>query len=86
MKNTKTMIVTALIGLSIAASANANSFTYNVEEKGRVAILDKALPASLPALESPAPQKERLSVDTNNHTAAQKAAIVGLQLKSAANK
>jgi hypothetical protein len=86
MKNTKTMIVAALMGLTIAASANANNLTYNAEEKGRVVILNKALPASLPVLESPAPLKEKLNVDTNKHTAAQKAAIVGLQLKSTATK
>jgi hypothetical protein len=82
MKNAKTMIAAAMMVMSIATYANANNSTYTFEEKGRLAILDKALPASVPVLDSPAPQKEKLTVDTNNHNAAQKAAIVGLQLKS----
>ncbi|CAG5068741.1 hypothetical protein DYBT9623_01473 [Dyadobacter sp. CECT 9623] len=86
MKNAKTMIATAMMVMSIATYANANNTTYTFEEKTRVAVLDKALPASLPVLDSPAPQKDKLTVDTNKHNADQKAAIVGLQLKGSSAK
>jgi hypothetical protein len=86
MKNTKTMIVAAMMAMTIATYASAENSTYKVEEKARITVMDKALPASLPVLESPAPQSEKLTVDTNKHSAAQKAAIVGLQLKSASAK
>ena len=82
MKNAKTMIATAMMVMTIATYASANNTTYTIEEKTTVAVLNKALPVSLPVLESPAPQKDKLTVDTNKHSADQKAAIVGLQLKS----
>ncbi|REA58522.1 hypothetical protein DSL64_20775 [Dyadobacter luteus] len=41
-----------------------------------------ALPASAPALESPAPQKDKLAADTK-YSAEQKASLVELKLKSA---
>ncbi|KAA0993690.1 hypothetical protein [Dyadobacter aurulentus] len=82
MKNAKTMIATAMMVLTIATYAGANNTTYTIEEKTTVAVLNKALPVSLPVLDSPAPQKDKLTVDTNKHSADQKAAIVGLQLKS----
>lgn len=82
MKNTRNMLVAALMAMTIATYANANNSAYTLEEKVKVTGLSKALPASLPVLESPAPQKAKNSVDTNNHSATQKAAIVGLQLKS----
>ncbi|MCF2488897.1 hypothetical protein [Dyadobacter sp. CY347] len=81
MKNTRNMLVAALMAMTFATYANANNTAYTVEEKVKVTGL-KSLPASLPVLESPAPQKAKNSVDTNNHSASQKAAIVGLQLKS----
>jgi hypothetical protein len=82
MKNTKNLFVAALMAMTLTTYANANTTAYTVEEKVKVSGLNKALPASLPALDSPAPQKAKNSVDTNNHSATQKAAIVGLQLKS----
>ncbi|MCF0041758.1 hypothetical protein [Dyadobacter fanqingshengii] len=82
MKNTKNLLVAALMAMTFATYANANNSAYTVEEKLKVTGLSKVLPASLPVLESPAPQKAKNSVDTNNHSATQKAAIVGLQLKS----
>ncbi|KQS26879.1 hypothetical protein [Dyadobacter sp. Leaf189] len=82
MKNAKTMIATAMMVMTIATYANANNSTYIAEEKTKVGVSSAALPASLPVLESPAPQKDKLTIDTNKHNAAQKAAIVGLQLKS----
>lgn len=85
MKNTKNMLVAALVALTSAAYANNNS-TYTVEEKVKVALVSNTLPASAPALDSPAPQKEKNTTDTNTHNAAQKAAIVGLQFKSVTTK
>lgn len=85
MKNTKNLLAVALIALTSAAYANVNS-TYTVEEKIKVAVVNNALPASAPVLETPAPQKEKLAIDTNTLSAAQKAAIVNLQLKSVTTK
>ena len=82
MKNTRNMLVAALMAMTFTTYANANTTAYTVEEKVKVTGLNKALPTSLPVLESPAPQKAKNSIDTNNHSASQKAAIVGLQLKS----
>ena len=82
MKNTKNIFAAALMALTFVTYANANTTAYTVEEKVKVSGLSKALPTSLPVLESPAPQKAKNSIDTNNHSASQKAAIVGLQLKS----
>lgn len=85
MKNAKNLLAIALIALTSAAYANNNS-TYTVEEKTKVAVVNNTLPASAPVLDSPAPQKVKNLPDTNNHSAAQKAAIVGLQLKSVTTK
>lgn len=85
MKNAKNLLAVALIALTSAAYANNNS-TYTVEEKTKVALVNNTLPASAPVLDSPAPQKVKNTPDTNNHSAAQKAAIVGLQLKSVTTK
>ncbi|MGV3601533.1 MAG: hypothetical protein ACO1N1_10040 [Dyadobacter fermentans] len=85
MKNAKNLLAVALVAITSAAYANNNS-TYTVEEKSKVAIVNNALPASAPVLDSPAPQKEKITADTNKHSAAQKAAIVGLQLKSVTTK
>ena len=86
MKNAKNMLVVAMMALTTAAYANVNNATYTSEEKVKVAILNNALPAAAPVLDSPAPQKVKNTVDTNNHSATQKAAIVGLQLKSVTTK
>lgn len=85
MKNAKNLLAVALIALTSAAYANNNS-TYTVEEKIKVAVVNNTLPASAPVLDSPAPLKVKNTPDTNNHSAAQKAAIVGLQLKSVTTK
>ena len=86
MKNAKSLIVGAMMVMTIATYANASNSTYTFEEKTRVAGLDKTLPATLPVLESPAPQHAKAVVEINKHTAAQKAAIVELQLKSISAK
>ena len=82
MKNAKNMLVVAMMALTTAAYANVNNATYTSEEKVKVAVLNNALPAALPVLETPAPQNAKTTNDTNKHSATQKAAIVGLQLKS----
>ncbi|WAC13722.1 hypothetical protein [Dyadobacter pollutisoli] len=86
MKNAKNMLVVALMAITSAAYANTNNSTYKVEEKVKVAVLNNALPAALPVLETPAPQNAKATNDTNKHSATQKAAIVGLQLKSNTTK
>jgi hypothetical protein len=86
MKNAKNMLVVAMMALTTAAYANVNNATYTTEEKVKVAVLNNALPAAAPVLDSPAPQKVKNTIDTNNHSATQKAAIVGLQLKSVTTK
>lgn len=86
MKNAKNMLVAALVALTSAAYANVDNSTYTVEEKVKVALVSNTLPASAPALDSPAPQNVKNTTDTNTHNAAQKAAIVGLQFKSVTTK
>ena len=76
MKNANKMIAVALIAMAIATSANASN-----EEKSKVTLINKILPASLPALEGPAPQRVTLSAESTK-TAIQKANIVELKLKS----
>ena len=69
----------AIVGLSLYKSVS-------VEEKVKVSIANRVLPASLPVLESPAPVAQKNVNDTNKHNAQQKAAIVGLSLKSNTTK
>lgn len=80
MKNAKNLLALALVALTSAAYANVNS-TYTVEEKIKVAVVSNALPVSAPVLDTPAPQNEKLTTAANNRSAAQKAALVDLQLK-----
>lgn len=77
MKNAKQMMVIALLATTIAA---ANAAT---EEKSNVTTINKVLPASLPVLEGPAPQKVVSVNETPQKTAAQKASLVELKFKSA---
>lgn len=93
MKNAKNIIVGAMIAMTISTYTNASNsnnasahILASAEEKGKVLSAGKFLPASLPVLESPAPQIVKNSTDTNKHNANQKAAIVGLQLKSNTTK
>jgi len=88
MKNTKSMIAAAMMAMTIATYANANNsvHTIAVEDKATVSVLNKALPSNIPALESPAPQNAKVNADINNQSAAQKATIVGLKLKSISTK
>jgi hypothetical protein len=89
MKNTKTILVGAMMAMTIAVSTNANNVNAgqlysatSADEKIKVTGANNVLPASLPVLETPAPQSVKITNDTNKHSAEQKAAIVGLQLKS----
>ncbi|WP_138475340.1 hypothetical protein [Dyadobacter bucti] len=88
MKNAKNILVGAMMAMTIATYANANTSAHilTVEEKVKLNVLNKALPASAPVLESPAPQRDKATSDINKHSATQKAAIVGLQLSSSATK
>ncbi|GGB86343.1 hypothetical protein [Dyadobacter sediminis] len=88
MKNTKSMIAAAMMAMTIATYASARNSvnTIALEDKATVYGANKALPASIPALESPAPQAVKVNADNNKQSAAQKATIVGLQLKSISAK
>ncbi|TDE15388.1 hypothetical protein [Dyadobacter psychrotolerans] len=87
MKNTKNMLVGAMIAMTIATYANANNTSlHTIEEKTKVSVVNSVLPVSLPVLETPAPVAVKITNDTNKHNAVQKAAIVGLQLKSQSAK
>jgi len=93
MKNAKNVIVGAMMAMTIATYANANTLnntsvhiSATVEEKAKVISVYKVLPVSLPVLETPAPQVAKISNDTNKQSAHQKAAIVGLELKSTSTK
>jgi hypothetical protein len=76
MKNANIMIALILLALTIATSAIAAN-----EEKSKVTLINKVLPASLPILDGPAPQRVNLSAESTK-TAIQKANIVELKLKS----
>lgn len=76
MKNANKMIALALLALTIATSAIASN-----EEKSKVTLINKILPAALPILDGPAPQRVNLSAESSK-TAIQKASIVELKLKS----
>jgi len=69
----------AIVGLSFGKSVS-------FEEKAKVSGANKVLPVSAPVLDSPAPAAVKNVNDTNKHSALQKAAIVGLQLKSNTTK
>jgi len=88
MKNTKNLIAAAMMAMTIATYANANNSVNNisVEDKTTVTGVNKVLPANIPTLESPAPQIVKVSADNNKQSAAQKATIVGLKLKSVSSK
>lgn len=76
MKNANKMIALALLALTIATSAIASN-----EEKSKVTLINKILPAAFPILDGPAPQRVNLSAESSK-TAIQKASIVELKLKS----
>lgn len=76
MKNANKMIALALLALTIATSAIASN-----EEKSKVTLINKILPAAHPILDGPAPQRVNLSAESSK-TAIQKASIVELKLKS----
>lgn len=93
MKNAKNVIVAAIMVMTIATYANANTLNRtslhilaSVEEKVKVSDVNKVLPVSLPVLESPAPNAVKKGNDINKPSAQQKAAIVELKLKSVSTK
>ena len=79
MKNANKMIAIALLALDIATRPLASN-----EEKSKVTVINKVLPASSPALDGPVPQTVKLSVKTAEKSAVQKASIVELKLNSVA--
>lgn len=90
MKNAKSILVGALMVMSISTYADAikssnNALYISVEEKRSVTALDKVLPVSLPVIESPAPQKVSVA-SAKQLSAEQKIAIVELELKNAPKK
>lgn len=87
MKNAKNILAAVMMTMTIATYANANTnIDKTVEGKANVNGAVYALPETLPVLESPAPQSEKISNGTNKLNAEQKAAIVGLKLKSQLTK
>jgi hypothetical protein len=90
MKNAKHILVGFMMVMSIATYASAintsnNAVHISMEEKRTAAVLNKALPETAPAVESPAPQKG-VVVAAKQYSPIQKAAIVELELKSVAKK
>jgi hypothetical protein len=79
MKNANKMIAIGLLALAIATRALAAD-----EEKSKVIVINKVLPASSPALDGPAPQRVNLSAEAAQKTPVQKANIVELKLKGIA--
>ena len=70
----------------ICAMALTTSFAFaNTEDKTTTAVKN-ALPASIPALESPAPQRTTTAASVGKYTPAQKAAIVELKITKVAVK
>jgi len=70
----------------ICAMALSTSLVFANTEDKTTAAVKNSLPASIPALESPAPQRTATTVNTNKYTPAQKAAIVELKLTKASVK
>ncbi|GLU51662.1 hypothetical protein [Dyadobacter frigoris] len=85
MKNTKNILAAAMIAMTITTYANATSTIVVNEDKATVSTIGKALPESVPTLETPAPQKA-IVTKNDNYTAPQKANIVELKLKSDSKK
>jgi hypothetical protein len=85
MKNTKNILAAAMIAMTITTYANATSNIVVNEDKAIVSAIGKSLPESVPAMETPAPQKVN-AAQNKNYTAPQKANIVELKLKSDSKK
>lgn len=64
----------------ICAMALTTSFAFaNTEDKSTAAVKN-SLPASVPAVETPAPQREKSTIEYNKYTPAQKASIIELKI------
>jgi hypothetical protein len=84
-KKTKTamrnLAKTFIFALTLTSSF---AFAGNSDDKMKVANVKNTLPASLPAIESPAPErKTNVSVNQTVYSPQQKAALVGLKLENA---
>ncbi|WP_149243348.1 hypothetical protein [Dyadobacter sp. 32] len=90
MKNAKSILVGAMMVMSISTYADAikssnNALHISVEDKRTVSVLNKVLPDSVTAVETPAPQKA-VSANEKQLSPEQKAATVELELKNAPKK
>ncbi|HEV7378832.1 MAG TPA: hypothetical protein VGN64_03510, partial [Dyadobacter sp.] len=80
--NTKNIFAAALMAMTVVTFANANS----VDEKIKNVVAVNTLPANVPAIETPAPQVAKNTIEINKYNAGQKAAIVELNLKGNTTK
>jgi hypothetical protein len=85
MKNTINILAAAMIAMTITTYANATSNNTVNEDKATVSTIGKALPESVPAIETPAPQKANVAQNAR-YSAPQKANIVELKLKGDSKK
>lgn len=71
----------------ICALALSTTFAFsNPTEDKAISTAKNALPVSVPAVETPAPQPVKATSNYNKLTPAQKAAIVELDLKKSSDK
>jgi hypothetical protein len=90
MKNAKSVLIGAMVAMSISTYADAinvnnNASHISVEEKKSLSILNNVLPVSMPAIETTAPQKVSVPA-VKQPTPEQKAASVELELKNVPKK
>ncbi len=86
MKNAKNIIAVVCMAITLVTYTSANANNTTADEKAKVSNTINTLPETLPVLDTPAPQAEKKSIGTNKQNAEQKAAIVGLKLKSQSTK
>lgn len=79
MKNTITTFICAM------ALSTTLAFADHTEDKSTAAIRN-SLPASVPAIETPAPQHLKSAQEYNKYSALQKASIVELKIVKGSNK
>ena len=76
----KTSVTTFICAMALTTTI---AFGNHIEDKA-AGDVKKSLPASVPAMESPAPEKTKSTSDYNKYSPSQKAAIVELKLKGTA--
>jgi len=76
MKNSiKTIALAFILGSS-------QVFANSLDDKMKTSDINKVLPDNIPSMETPAPEKSKVSKNQTDYSAAQKAAIVELKLES----